>query len=97
MLFSIRSVMYVLQIICKTYNHKSLFLKKIRYSRATEPLTTEINQVAVYEITSVSKRDEGAYVCLGKNTAGASEERVHLTVEEADRFPTRGDNPGNFY
>lgn len=36
-------------------------------------------------------------MCLGKNTAGASEERVHLTVEEADRFPTRGDNPGNYH
>lgn len=65
------------------------------YSRISDSLLTgEINQVAVYEITSVTKRDEGHYVCLGRNSAGAHEERVYLTVEEQDRYPTRGDNPG---
>ena len=62
-----------------------------------EPLT------AVYEITSVTKADEGSYRCLARNAAGTAEERLHLTVEESndiggggggDRYPGRGDIPG---
>jgi hypothetical protein len=52
----------------------------------------------VYEITQVTKADEGSYRCLARNAAGTTEERLHLTVEENEvtggHFPPRGDIPG---
>jgi hypothetical protein len=55
-------------------------------------------QTAVYEITHVTKADEGSYSCLARNAAGSTEERLHLTVEENEviggHFPPRGDIPG---
>ncbi|XP_071516712.1 basement membrane-specific heparan sulfate proteoglycan core protein-like isoform X3 [Panulirus ornatus] len=38
--------------------------------------------VAVYEIASVTKADEGTYQCTARNTAGLSEERIQLSVED---------------
>lgn len=46
--------------------------------------------LAVYEITRVTKQDEGIYFCIAENAAGTSEERIMLQVED-DRGPTRGD------
>jgi hypothetical protein len=52
----------------------------------------------VYEITHVTKADEGSYSCLARNAAGTTEERLHLTVEENEvtggQFPHRGDITG---
>ncbi|XP_069692113.1 basement membrane-specific heparan sulfate proteoglycan core protein isoform X26 [Periplaneta americana] len=48
----------------------------------TEPVTSAMPQTAVYEITRVTKNDEGSYSCLARNAAGTVEERLHLTVEE---------------
>lgn len=57
-------------------------------------------QTAVYEITRVTKADEGSYSCLARNAAGTAEERLHLTVEENEltggSFPGRGDIPGRY-
>lgn len=57
-------------------------------------------QTAVYEITRVTKADEGSYSCLARNAAGTTEERLHLTVEENEvidgHFPGRGDIPGEY-
>lgn len=50
--------------------------------------------MAVYEITSVTKNDEGQFICMAQNAAGASEDRVQLIVEQLDTLPTRGDIPG---
>ena len=44
--------------------------------------------MAVFEITSASARDEDTYVCMARNDAGFTEERVQLMVES---YPTRGD------
>ena len=61
----------------------------------TEPVTSALPQTAVYEITRVTKADEGSYSCLARNAAGTMEERLHLTVEENEvnggQFPNRGD------
>jgi len=59
----------------------------------TEPVTRSLPQTAVYEITRVTKADEGSYSCLARNAAGTTEERLHLTVEE-NEVPNRGDIPG---
>lgn len=53
--------------------------------------------MAVYEITSVSRNDQGYYICMAQNTAGVSEERIQLYVEEEDNYPKRGDIPGKFH
>jgi hypothetical protein len=54
----------------------------------------------VYEITRVTKADEGSYSCLARNAAGTTEERLHLTVEANEviggQFPGRGDIPGEY-
>lgn len=64
----------------------------------TEPVTSALPQTAVYEITRVTKADEGSYSCLARNAAGTTEERLHLTVEENEviggQFPNRGDITG---
>ncbi|PNF14537.1 hypothetical protein B7P43_G15031, partial [Cryptotermes secundus] len=60
----------------------------------TEPVTSAMPQTAVYEITRVTKADEGSYSCLARNAAGTTEERLHLTVEENEVIPGRGDIPG---
>ncbi|XP_021927336.1 basement membrane-specific heparan sulfate proteoglycan core protein isoform X6 [Zootermopsis nevadensis] len=64
----------------------------------THPVTSVTPQTAVYEITRVTKADEGSYSCLARNAAGTAEERLHLTVEENEltggSFPGRGDIPG---
>ena len=61
-------------------------------------MTSALPQTAVYEITHVTKADEGSYSCLARNAAGTSEERLHLTVEENEvtdgQFPNRGDITG---
>lgn len=66
----------------------------------TEPVTSALPQTAVYEITHVSKADEGSYSCLARNAAGTTEERLHLRVEENEviggNFPGRGDIPGEY-
>lgn len=52
----------------------------------------------MYEITHVTKADEGSYSCLARNAAGTMEERLHLTVEENEvtggQNPNRGDISG---
>jgi hypothetical protein len=57
-------------------------------------------QTAVYEITRVTKADEGSYSCLARNAAGTTEERLHLTVEENEvggiPFPGRGGITGEY-
>jgi hypothetical protein len=64
----------------------------------TEPVTSALPLTAVYEITRVTKADEGSYSCLARNAAGTTEERLHLTVEENEvtggQFPNRGDISG---
>lgn len=54
----------------------------------------------MYEITRVTKADEGSYSCLARNAAGTTEERLHLTVEENEvtggQFPHRGDITGAY-
>jgi hypothetical protein len=57
----------------------------------TQSVTSVTPQTAVYEITHVTKADEGSYSCLARNAAGTTEERLHLTVEEG-----RGDIPGEY-
>lgn len=47
----------------------------------------------MYEITHVTKADEGSYSCMARNAAGTTEERLHLTVEE-NEVTYRGDIPG---
>lgn len=43
----------------------------------------------------MTKADEGVYSCVARNTAGTTEERVMLTVDEDNNIgPTRGDIPG---
>ncbi|KAK6617380.1 hypothetical protein RUM43_014389 [Polyplax serrata] len=47
---------------------------------------------AIYEITRVSKADEGSYSCVAMNSAGTTEERVIIRVEVDNNIgPTRGD------
>lgn len=49
----------------------------------------------MYEITRVTKSDEGMYSCIARNAAGSTEERILLTVDEDNNIgPTRGDIPG---
>ncbi|KAJ9584666.1 hypothetical protein L9F63_020991, partial [Diploptera punctata] len=69
----------------------------------TQPVTGEEPLTAVYEITSVTKADEGSYRCLARNAAGTAEERLHITVDESNEietgtpggtYPRRGDIPG---
>jgi hypothetical protein len=66
----------------------------------TQPVTSVTPQTAVYEITHVTKADEGSYSCLACNAAGTTEERLHLTVEENEiiggQFPGQGDIPGEY-
>ncbi|KAK7067002.1 hypothetical protein SK128_024180, partial [Halocaridina rubra] len=38
--------------------------------------------VALYEIASASRNDEGTYQCSAKNAAGMSEERLQLIIDE---------------
>ncbi|XP_069938272.1 basement membrane-specific heparan sulfate proteoglycan core protein isoform X44 [Cherax quadricarinatus] len=45
-------------------------------SRSTSP------SVAVYEIASVTRADEGTYQCTARNSAGVSEERIQLNIED---------------
>ncbi|KAK3867232.1 hypothetical protein Pcinc_027289 [Petrolisthes cinctipes] len=45
-------------------------------SRSTSPT------IAVYEIVSVSKSDEGTYQCSARNDAGVSEERIQVVVAQ---------------
>ena len=63
-----------------------------------EPVTSALPQTAVYEITRVTKADEGLYICLARTAAGTTEERLHLTVQENEvnggQFPNRGDITG---
>lgn len=47
--------------------------------------------MAIYEITRVTAADQGYYICQGRNSAGAAEERVRLEIES---YPTRGDITG---
>ena len=51
---------------------------------------------AVYEISRVTKEDEGSYSCVATNAAGASEERVQLIVEQqvSETVPSRRPPPG---
>lgn len=69
------------------------WLENIFTLSATDRRTEQ--QTAVFEITSVTRADEGQYICLAQNAAGAAEDRVQLLVEELDTLPTRGDIPGN--
>lgn len=54
---------------------------------------------AVYEIYSVSLDDEATYTCQATNSAGVSEESVHIKVDEdiidQPPAPCRGDQPCN--
>ncbi|XP_063983584.1 basement membrane-specific heparan sulfate proteoglycan core protein-like isoform X16 [Diachasmimorpha longicaudata] len=55
---------------------------------------------AIHEIVSMSRNDEGSYTCQAVNTAGVSEERVQLRIEDDDNSvdeypPCRGDQPCN--
>ncbi|XP_050723887.1 basement membrane-specific heparan sulfate proteoglycan core protein-like isoform X5 [Eriocheir sinensis] len=45
--------------------------------------------VAEYVITSVSQADAGTYVCSAQNTAGTSEERLQLLVQDSLPISTR--------
>ncbi|XP_059491072.1 basement membrane-specific heparan sulfate proteoglycan core protein isoform X8 [Neocloeon triangulifer] len=45
-------------------------------------ITPENTLMAVYEISRVSRQDEGSYSCVATNEAGVHEERVQVIVEE---------------
>ncbi|KAK7791103.1 hypothetical protein R5R35_012915 [Gryllus longicercus] len=52
-----------------------------------QAVTAEQLHAAVYEIIRVTKLDEGSYSCRATNAAGSVEERLLLTVEEANVIP----------
>lgn len=65
------------------------------FNSDTDSITQELPLSAVYEITRVTKADEGLYSCVARNAAGSKEERVQVRVEEDNNIgPTRGDIPG---
>jgi hypothetical protein len=67
---------------------------------AVTPVTP---QTAMYEISRVSKDDEGSYSCVAQSSSGVTEERVQILVEEDSNTgvipapppgPGRGSNHG---
>jgi len=54
------------------------------FYRGTELSTTGFGspQTAIYEITRVTKDDEGSYSCVGRNDAGVHEERIQVFVDD---------------
>ncbi|XP_075211994.1 terribly reduced optic lobes isoform X4 [Lycorma delicatula] len=51
-------------------------------------------QSAIYEISSVTAKDEGSYTCVATNAAGPVEEQIQLMISnDLDPLPTRGDIP----
>lgn len=47
----------------------------------------------VYSVSSVTEDDEGTYVCVARNPAGSTQERVMVYVDR-NTVPNRGDIPG---
>ena len=50
-----------------------------------------------FEISSLSKEDEGTYACVARNLAGETEERVQIIVLEEDEFYPYPDQSGGPY
>ncbi|XP_066985998.1 basement membrane-specific heparan sulfate proteoglycan core protein [Macrobrachium rosenbergii] len=53
---------------------------------ANIPSQSALPTVAVYEIASATRADEGTYQCSARNAAGTSEERLQLIIEEEDHI-----------
>ena len=51
----------------------------------------------VYEISRLTKEDEGTYACVARNIAGETEERVQIIVLEEDEFYSYPDQSGGQY
>lgn len=50
------------------------------------------SNTAVIEITHATRENTGSYICKGSNTAGETEKRIELLVND---YPKRGDVIGN--
>lgn len=50
------------------------------------------SNTAVIEITHANRENTGLYICKGSNTAGETEKRIQLLVND---YPKRGDVIGN--
>lgn len=54
--------------------------------------------VSILSFSSFEESDEGTYVCIGRNDAGTTEERVQITLKDndiPDSIPERGDTAGD--